>query len=126
MKVITDMVDGIKARQMAIHLPTSSNDTAAPLFKLEAGVASSSAGLICAKKAGLDAQIISRANEIITNMRQRRKLDSMKTTIAEELELEDRQIKILELFFANACWEKATDDQIRSLMKNVARAAPDL
>mmetsp|Transcript_16892 Transcript_16892/g.36647 ORF Transcript_16892/g.36647 Transcript_16892/m.36647 type:complete len:148 (-) Transcript_16892:3599-4042(-) len=49
--LLKDGRGGIKAVQMSIHVPESDEDDAIPLFKLENGVASSSAGLICARMA---------------------------------------------------------------------------
>jgi DNA mismatch repair protein MSH5 len=69
MDVIHDQQNGIRARQMTIHLPNCVDDDAEPLFKLRDGVASSSAGLICARNAGISHKVIDRAKEIIQAMR---------------------------------------------------------
>lgn len=120
MGVIADKVNGIKARRMAIHLPQGSDDDAVPLFKLEEGVASSSAGLICAKKAGLDPGIISRAREIILTMRDRRSIEPVQEVQQNKTKLSGSEIQLLDHFFSVDNWDSATDDQIRGLIQKVA------
>ncbi len=123
MRVINDKVNGIKARRMAIHLSPGSDDTAVPLFKMEEGVASSSAGLICAKKAGLDPEIISRAKEIIGMMRERRPIEAVPSAVPKGINLSRNKIRMLDFFLLPDGWEQATDDQIRALIKKVACVA---
>ena len=66
--LLNDNMDGVKFLRMTVHIPVSDddNDEAIPLFKLENGIAESSAGLVCAKMAGVDGKIIRRAKEILT------------------------------------------------------------
>lgn len=121
MGVIKDGESGIKARRMTIHLPQGNDDGAAPLFKLEDGVASSSAGLICAKKAGVHPKIIARAKEIIQTMRDRRPIVPLKEAMPQGAELGESEVKMLDFFFSVEGWANATDDQIRLLIQKLSR-----
>ena len=97
LKLLTDGVHGIRAWQMRVQIPghpfkndnndhndddyddprsgggggntAASNDDAVPLFQLQPGVASSSAGLACAKLAGVKPSVLVRAREIVTQSR---------------------------------------------------------
>jgi DNA mismatch repair protein MSH5 len=120
MGVIKDGMDGIKARRMTIHLPRGNEDNAAPLFKLEDGVASSSAGLICAKKAGVQPKIIARAKEIIQTMRDRRPIEPLKEAMPEGADLGQSEAHMLNFFFSVESWENATEDQIRILIQKLS------
>ena len=120
MNVIQDNVDGIKARRMAIHLPRDEEDGACPLFKLEDGVASSSAGLICAKKAGVNKKVISRAKEIILAMRERQTIQPLPESTTT-VELSKAEVDMLYCYFSVDSWESATEEQLRTLIQNVAR-----
>ena len=64
MNLLVDGEKGVKALQMAVHIPAHSEEDAVPLFVLEEGVASSSAGLVCAKIAGVKEAVTTRASEI--------------------------------------------------------------
>ena len=56
---------------MAVQVPATTEEIAAPLFKLEEGVASSSAGLVCARMAGVKNAVIERATEIVQAVKDR-------------------------------------------------------
>ena len=120
MGVIQDMTNGIKARRMAIHLPRTNQDDASPLFKLEDGVASSSAGLICAKKAGVPFEIIARAKEIIQTMRDRRPIAPLQEAMSQGPKLSGEEVDMLNFFFSVHSWEDATEDQIRLLIQKLS------
>ena len=47
--LLVDGQNGIKTLRMAVHVPRDEKEIAEPLFRLEEGVADSSAGIICAK-----------------------------------------------------------------------------
>lgn len=120
MGVIQDKANGIKARRMAINLPRGNEDNAAPLFKLEEGVASSSAGLICAKQAGVHPRIISRAKNIIQRMRDRQPIVALKEAMPQGPGFSADEVHMLDLFFSVENWEDATDDQIRMLIQKLS------
>ena len=72
-----DGEDGVKTMQMSIHIPTRNGtdkhsdiiETVVPLFRLEEGVSKSSAGLVCAKMAGVNKTVLSRAKELLDAMK---------------------------------------------------------
>jgi DNA mismatch repair protein MSH5 len=121
MNVIQDQTNGIKARRMAIHLPKDEEDGASPLFKLEDGVASSSAGLICAKKAGVNHEVISRAKEIIQTMREWRQIQPMAKSMPQLPELSSGETDMLHFNFSVNSWERASEEQLRTLIQKIAR-----
>jgi DNA mismatch repair protein MSH5 len=121
MNVIQDQTNGIKARRMAIHLPKDEEDGASPLFKLEDGVASSSAELICAKKAGVNYEVISRAKEIIQTMRERRQIQPMAKSMPQLPELSSGETDMLHFYFSVNSWERASEEQLRTLIQKIAR-----
>ncbi len=79
--LLSDGIDSVKVLQMAVHIPESNvtkcddddnddseennDEDAVPLFKLEEGLAKSSAGLVCAKMAGVLDDVTARAREIL-------------------------------------------------------------
>jgi len=118
--VIEDNASGFKARRMAIHLPNSNDDTVVPLFKLEDGVAESSAGLICAKRAGLNPNVVSRAKEIIQTMRNGRRITPLQEATQSEFELSTEERDMLKHLFHVESWEDASEDEIRTLIQKVS------
>jgi DNA mismatch repair protein MSH5 len=70
MGLLQDCENGIIALRMAIRVPDTAEELAEPLFRLELGVANSSAGLICAKMAGVKQAVIDRAHEIVNATRE--------------------------------------------------------
>lgn len=121
MNVIQDKSCGFKARRMAIHLPKDDEDDATPLFKLEDGVACSSAGLICAKRAGLNHNIVNRAKEIILSMRQRRQILPLQEAMPPEFSLSVEERDMLRYFFSVDSWENANEDELRTLIQKISR-----
>eukprot|EP00934_Nitzschia_sp_Nitz4_P002886 Nitzschia sp. Nitz4//scaffold38_size140716//70331//73000//NITZ4_003145-RA/size140716-processed-gene-0.33-mRNA-1//1//CDS//3329550072//2876//frame0 len=125
MNVVKDGVMGIKAKQMSIQLPRDSSDDAIPLFRLEDGIASGSAGLICAKKAGVDRNIVHRAKALIGLMREKKPIGpwvpignlQSKDILSREL------TALLQHFFGTSNWEIASDDDVRMLIQKVAQLA---
>ena len=121
MKIVQDKKSGFKARRMAIHVPHDDEDDAAPLFKLEDGVASSSAGLICAKRAGLNHKIVDRAKEIIKTIRDRHPILPLNEAMPEALDLSTEEKDMLELFFTVDSWENASENELCALIQKLSR-----
>ena len=124
MNVITDREDGIRARRMTIHLPEGEEDGAAPLFKLEDGVASSSAGLVCAKNAGVSHAVIDRAKEIIQTMRERRYIRPLPEATKQIPKFSEAEKEMLAYFASTDSWESASDDNIMKLLLLLAKVSP--
>ena len=126
MNVIADRQHGIRAARMAIHLPEGKEDSATPLFKLEDGIASSSAGLICAKNAGVDNDVINRAKEIIQTMRARKFIQPLPEVAPQVSILSKSEKEILAHFTSVDSLENSSDDDITKLLQLVADQIPSL
>jgi DNA mismatch repair ATPase MutS len=121
MNVLRDSHEGIKARRMAIHLPSDDDDGAFPLFKLEDGVASSSAGIICAKRAGVNHKVIARAEEIIKTMRERKQIRPLPEAMPQAPDLTLTEMEMLHFYLSVDSWENATEEDLRTLIQKIAR-----
>jgi DNA mismatch repair ATPase MutS len=119
--VVTDQEAGIRARQMAIHLPEESEDDAVPLFKLEDGVASSSAGLFCAKNAGIEKKVLARAKEIIEAIKAKTYVEPLTEAMIRSPKITDEEKEVVSFFSSVKSWEASTDDQLRALIQKVSQ-----
>ena len=118
---LEDGKDGIKANQMTIRLPESDDGRAIPLFKLRDGVASSSAGLICARAAGVPPEIVNRAKDILEAHREGRKVEPLESALPPKVVLKPTEKALLRCFFSVENWMEATEDELRTLVQRVAR-----
>ncbi|VEU35637.1 unnamed protein product [Pseudo-nitzschia multistriata] len=123
MNVIEDGEEGIQASRMTIHLKEGEEDGASPLFKLEKGVASSSAGLVCAKNAGVSHAVIDRAKEIIQTMRARKFIRPLPEATKQILKLVGVEREMLAHFLSVDSWENASDDSIMGLLQLLAKVS---
>ena len=111
MRLIIDGEKGIKALRMAVHIPGHSGEDAVPLFALEEGVASSSAGLVCAKIAGVKEAVITRANEIVQAVKERRKVQPLVEILRGHLDLSSVTKEVLSEFIQTN-WQEASKESI--------------
>jgi DNA mismatch repair protein MSH5 len=127
MNVIVDCKDGIRARRMTIHLPKGDEeDGAAPLFKLEDGVASSSAGLVCAKNAGVAHAVIDRAKQIIQIMRARKIIRPLPEATKQQVPtVSESEKEMLKHFVSMDSWERSNDEDIMKLLQLLANLSPN-
>lgn len=109
MALLRDEFDGVRALRMDVKIPESPDEVAMPLFKLERGVASSSAGLVCAKIAGVKQSVVKRAGEIIKATKERRKVEPLAEILHRHFGLDDKAEKLLKTFFSTN-WTEADDD----------------
>jgi DNA mismatch repair protein MSH5 len=119
MGLIQDGAEGIKAMRMAIQLPEKPEEAAIPLFRLEGGIANSSAGLLCAKMAGVKPSVIARANEIVEAVKNRRKVQPLVEILRGNLDLSKTAKEVLDQFISTD-WCKATDGEIDLFLSKVA------
>ncbi|KAL7554025.1 hypothetical protein ACHAWF_017390 [Thalassiosira exigua] len=119
--LLTDSSDGIKAVRMSIHVPESNEDDAVPLFKLEDGVASSSAGLVCARMAGLDEKVVDRASDIITALREGKQVKPLPESVNANSPFQPNVRSAIRLFLAVDSWANATDEDLDLLQELVDR-----
>lgn len=118
MGLIRDGEDGMKALQMAVHVPGSAEELAAPLFQLEEGVATSSAGLVCAKMAGVKQAVIDRADEIVQAVKDRRKVQPLFEILRGHLNLSSNVKEALAQAIGTN-WKEASDDQVDRLLHKI-------
>eukprot|EP00804_Cyclotella_cryptica_P000901 CCRYP_001140-RA/>CCRYP_001140-RA protein AED:0.02 eAED:0.02 QI:114/0.83/0.85/1/0.5/0.42/7/4229/931 len=112
---------GIKAVRMSIHVPESDEDDAIPLFKLEDGVASSSAGLICARMAGLNKKVVDRASEIIRALREGKQVRPLPESMNANSPFQPNVKSAIRLFLAVDSWATASDEDLDLLQELVGR-----
>lgn len=106
---------------MSIHVPESNEDDAIPLFKLEDGVASSSAGLICARMAGLNKQVVDRASEIVLALKGGKLIRPLPESMNANSPFQPNVKSAIRLFLAVDSWATATDDDLDLLQDLVCR-----
>jgi DNA mismatch repair protein MSH5 len=119
MNVLQDQQVGIRARRMTIHLPDGDDDDAEPLFKLEDGVASSSAGLICARNAGISHAVIDRAKEIIQTMRAKEVIRPLPEAMPHIPQFSKAEEEMLVFFSSVDSWETASKAELKKLVQIV-------
>jgi DNA mismatch repair protein MSH5 len=115
MGLLRDGEDGLKAMQMTVHFPECSTDSIEPLFALEEGIATSSAGLACAQKAGVKKVILERASEIINSLKERRKIQPMVEIAHSNTHFPISANPLLRNFF-DTNWTTSSDLEIENFM----------
>lgn len=120
MGLIHDGVDGIKALRMAVHIPSTVEEAAEPLFMLEEGVASSSAGIVCATMAGVKQAVIVRASEVVEAMKQRRKVQPLVEILRGSLDLSSIAKSVL-VEFVKTEWSAASESDIDQFLSKVSK-----
>ncbi len=119
--LLQDGVGGIKAVRMSIHIPESDEDDAVPLFKLEDGVASSSAGLVCARMAGLNKKVVDRCKEITDCLRDGKKIRPLPESMNANSPFQASVKSAIRLFLAVDSWMDATDEDLLLLKELVSQ-----
>jgi DNA mismatch repair protein MSH5 len=118
MGLLQDGENGIKALRMAVQVPKTTEEIAAPLFKLEEGVASSSAGLVCARMAGVKNAVIERATEIVQAVKDRRQVKPLPEILRSSLGLSPLAKDALGQFISTE-WNNASDDDLNHFLSKV-------
>ena len=119
--LLKDGQDGIKTLQMAVHIPSSDQDNPVPLFKLEEGVANSSAGLVCAKMAGVKRSVVGRANEILGALKDGKAVRPIAIMNNNNHVLQPESKAALRMFLGNNSWLNATNEQVDTLQDMIVR-----
>jgi DNA mismatch repair protein MSH5 len=115
-----DGQDGVKALQMAIKIPTHQKDSAVPLFKLEDGIANSSAGIICARMAGVERSVLERASAIVVASKNQQQVAPRIEILRGDHVHVEAQVELVRKF-AGTRWGSASDRQVDKLMYEVAK-----
>lgn len=119
--LLKDGQDGIKTLQMAVHIPSSDQDNPVPLFKLEEGVANSSAGLVCARMAGVKRSVVSRANQILGALKDGKSVRPIEDMTNTNSVLQPESKAALRMFLGNANWTNATNEEVENLQEMIVR-----
>lgn len=119
--LLEDSKGGIKAVRMSIHVPESDEDDAIPLFKLEDGVASSSAGLVCAKMAGLNRKVVDRASEIVKALKGGKQIRPIPENLNPNSPFQPDVRAAIRMFLAVDSWADAADEDLELLQDLVSR-----
>jgi DNA mismatch repair protein MSH5 len=119
--LLQDSRDGIKAVRMRIHVPESDEDDAVPLFKLEDGVASSSAGLVCARMAGLNRKVVNRAADIVAALKLGTQVRPLPESANANSPFRPNVRSAIRLFLAVDSWASASDEDLDLLQDLVCR-----
>lgn len=116
-----DNFDGVKALRMAVHIPASGDedDDPVPLFKLENGIAESSAGLACAKMAGVDKKVIGRAKEILSALKTGNPVQPISPENNLNSFCQSNMKSVLKIFLMVDSWTNASSDELENLKKKV-------
>ena len=113
--ILKDGQDGVKAVQMSIHVPQTDEDDAVPLFKLEDGVAQSSAGLVCARMAGLNRKVVDRASDIISALKGGEQVKPLPESMNANSPFQPNVRSAIRLFLAVDSWANASDEDLALL-----------
>jgi DNA mismatch repair ATPase MutS len=118
--LLTDGEHGIRALQMAVTLPSDTNDLVIPLFQLQKGLSTTSAGLACAKISGVKASVIARAHEIVAAMRQGRTIQPLDEILLRELDMKEDTKNMLHKVITMD-WAQATREDVIKLREAILR-----
>lgn len=117
MGLIPEDDSGFRALRMAVHIPKNDKEQAVPLFRLEVGVASSSAGIVCAEMAGVKPAVIDRAREIVHATREKRKVSPLAEILRVQMKLSEGACLLLAQFLENDP-DEMTDAEIEEFVTN--------
>lgn len=118
--LLKDGEDGIKVLQMAVHVPDSDDDNAIPLFKLEKGLAKSSAGLVCAKMAGVHDDVVNRANEILGALKNGNQVKPIPSNLNSNSVFQPAAKAALRQFLSIDSWKDEPMSSISKLQEKIA------
>lgn len=120
MGLLSEEHEGIRTLQMSVQISSDTDGSAVPLFRLDKGVANSSAGLVCAKMAGVEQSIIDRAHDIIVKVQNGESVEPRVEILRERLGWSSYARAALQRFLVTE-WKNATDDQIEMMLTMVGR-----
>ena len=117
--LLVDGNDGVRALQMAVHFPDSDDDDAVPLFNLQEGVAKSSAGLVCAKMAGVHGDVLSRAQEILGALKQGNIVKPIPAKHNSNSAFQPAAKAVLRHFLGVDSWIGESDEELNRLQQKI-------
>jgi len=121
LKLLSDGQDSVKVLHMAVHISDSDDDeSAVPLFKLEDGTAKSSAGVICAKMAGVHENVISRAREILGALKNGHQVKPIPANLNSNSVFQAPAKRALRHFLAKNSWTDESDAELEALQRDIS------
>jgi len=106
--------------RMAVHLSESDgNSDAVPLFKLQKGIATTSAGLVCARMAGVTNGVLSRAKEILSATKEGRPVPPIPDNFNSNSALQARAKVAIRAFLGVDNWTNSSDEELLFLEQKV-------
>jgi DNA mismatch repair ATPase MutS len=117
MELVKDGENGVKALNMTMNMSQRDNETT-PLFALEDGVACSSAGIECARKAGVKESVLTRAREIIVALRDKTHIKPVPEISSNTIGLSDTDIEVVHKL-VSIQWADASDDEITNFLSTL-------
>lgn len=121
LNLVRDGIAAMKAFQMQVQIPKTDDGQAKPLFKIQPGVAKSSAGLVCAEKAGVNKQIIRRAGEILGALQSGTQAGPAEEICNPPLAIPTDAKEALDIFLRVDDWQEASSETLRRLVHHVSR-----
>mmetsp|Transcript_19899 Transcript_19899/g.29801 ORF Transcript_19899/g.29801 Transcript_19899/m.29801 type:complete len:204 (-) Transcript_19899:1640-2251(-) len=118
--LLVDGYDGVKVLQMAVHIPDSDDENdAVPLFNLQEGVAKSSAGLVCAKMAGVHGDVIARAHEILGALKEGHSVSPIPAKLNSNSAFQPSAKAVLRHFLGVDSWIEESDEEVQKLQQKI-------
>lgn len=119
LNLLIDGRDGVKVLQMAVHIPDSDDDDAVPLFNLQQGLAKSSAGLVCAKMAGVHIDVVGRAREILGALKEGHTVKPIPAKLNSNSAFQPSAKAVLRHFLGVDSWIDESDEDIKELQNKI-------
>lgn len=118
--LLADGRDGVKVLQMAVHIPESGEDEdAVPLFHLQEGIAKTSAGLACAKMAGVHTDVVHRAREILGALKDGHSVKPVPAKFNSNSAFQPSAKAVLRHFLGVDSWKDKSDEEIKTLQDKI-------
>jgi Mismatch repair ATPase (MutS family) len=105
---------------MAVHIPDCDDEFAVPLFKLEQGTAKSSAGVVCAKMAGVHVDVISRAREILGALKNGHQVKPIPAKLNSNSVFQAPAKRAIRNFLAKNSWKDESDTELEALQREIS------
>lgn len=120
LKLLSDGVDNVKVLHMAVHIPDSDDDDAVPLFKLEYGIARSSAGVVCAKMSGVHEDVTARAREILGALKHGNQVKPIPANQNSNSVFQRPAKVALRHFLGNDSWKNESESELLALQRKIS------
>ncbi len=117
MKLIQDGKAGVSAQRMGVHMSEGDNF---PLFQLEKGIATASAGLTCARIAGVQDSVLVRVREILDATKEGRPVPPIPDKLNSNSALQSRAKSAIHAFILVKDWLESSEKDLTFLEQKIA------